>query len=256
MKFLCIFLCSLCLLSACTSVPTTSPSLSADPDRAQLEQYLQENMGKEYVEAVFDEEDTTEKRAFVEKNTLFWRKTDGSPVALADYVSSYQRISEQSAIVVHRSTFISLLDIQQGILDTLCNTQDFGDLHRPIQQIRTNGTLLYFSTKDQIYRCFLPTKTVDLLATDNMMRTRPMVEPLTITDVVWASYNPVWLKACYELGSSDNVYNIQSEFYNFYDTQTGKIYTWVPENAMQEYKIEGAKFYYQQRKAESRGHNQ
>ncbi|WP_432353235.1 hypothetical protein [Anaerotruncus rubiinfantis] len=67
-KVLCIFLCSACLLSAC-SADISSPA-NTEVDREQLEQYLSENMGKEYVEPGSFCSEVTEGTIFFEDGTL------------------------------------------------------------------------------------------------------------------------------------------------------------------------------------------
>lgn len=240
---------SVCLLAGCAGGTSREseqtpgqPSLSVQDDvgvtskqvNAELEKYLSEHV--DYVEPICEEWEN--ENIEIEDNTLYKVTENGSKEEVLSNVKTWAPFGQHSIIAVHD-------DLNLVQIDTLSwNTSTMYESDRILMDLHTDGSLIFMATDTQVYRYFVPTGTLDLIATDDLFAT--FLAPVSTADICWLSYNPIWLKKFYELGSEDNIYNVNRDLYAFCNTRTGDVYKWEPEEVSQSYENEGLQWYSEQ----------
>lgn len=201
-----------------------------------VDQYLFEH--KEYVEPEYEEE-LENKHAVFDAERLYRVLSDGTKEELLPYPATRWAILSEHTLLVVQSNALLKVDTEKWQVDTIYEHE------RPITSLNTNGTLVFFTTDTQIYRYFIPTGDVDLIATDEMLIS--IFSPISTTEILWTAYNPLWLKKYYEAnGVADNVYNVFPTLFVFHNTQTDKSYRWIQQNVMEDVLKEGLEWYRRQ----------
>ncbi len=218
-----------------------SPSvISAEPSLPEniLEKYLSEN--NDYIEPVYEKE-LENGQAVFETEKLYQVLSDGTKQELLPYpAAGWAIVSEHTLLVTQGDTLVKV-DTDKWQVDIMYEHD------RPITSLNTNGTLVFFTTDTQVYRYFIPTGEVSLIAEDDMLIS--IFSPISTTEILWTAYNPLWLKKYYkEHGLEDNIYNVYQTLFVFHDTETGKSYRWMRQNIMDDVLAEGLEWYHQQRK--------
>lgn len=171
----------------------------------------------------------------IENNTLY-AVHDSKQEQLLDEVVTWAPFSDHSILVVYKGNTI----VEVNLVDLTQTT--IYEAPSKIVSLNTDGTLIFFVTEEnEIFRYFVPSNEADLIATDGMFVS--LLSPFSTTDICWLSYNPQWLKAFYELGNEDDIYNIKQTVYTFCDTTTKEAYLWEPETALDDYSVQGLEWY-------------
>ncbi len=225
-RILCVLMVSFVLFSGCFN----EGNVSIDSD---VEKYLKDH--HEFIEPVCAEWENGE--ILIENNTLYSLKNNKQEQILDEIsISTWAPFSDHSIIVIYGDyniVEVNLKDLTQNIIYEASDK---------IISMNTDGVLIFFANiENEVYRYFVPSGEIELLATDEMFIS--LLCPISTTDICWLSYNPAWLKAYYKIGSEDNIYNISSTFYAFCDTATKKTYFWEPETALDGYDVQGLKWY-------------
>lgn len=123
---------------------------------------------------------------------------------------------------------------------------DSYECYSPIKSMITNGSIIYFSTKTDVYMFSTEDGSLKHIANDDMIS--HLLCPISTTDICWESYNPYWLKRYYEeKGNDENIYNQNRSFTMFFDITSWKQYRWERTNVLDSYLIQGAEWYKNQK---------
>lgn len=212
---------------------------AAEEPQSGLEKYLSET--KEYVEpsckALYD-------TVYVDdKGNLIRSLEDGTERVILTDVIDCISASDKSLFVLVRNNYISENEIIEYNVETGQNKSILRHSFKRPENMNTNGTLLLIQTETEVYRYYIPEKQLELIAVDETMDC--IGSPLSTTEYFWYSYNPVWLKRCYEEGT-DYIPNERQTIYVFYNAETNKAYRWDMLNAMDSPEVEGAAWYREQ----------